>query len=91
MNIQKILNELRNPFTEQLTEDEFDIVTEVHGIFVKLYMNNDIILDDRHNDEYWIRPVFENFGFDVWVIEDDDSTDFGNASGIGIYHLTKEI
>ena len=58
MNIDKIINEIRNPFTEQLTEAEFDIVCDVHHWSGKLYNNKLITLEWHQHDEFWIRPIY---------------------------------
>lgn len=77
MNIEKIINEIRNPFTEQLMEDEFDIVCEVHHWIGKLYNNGMITLEWRRHDEFWIRPIFEALNCDVSILEDEDENEFG--------------
>lgn len=71
MNIEKIINEIRNPFTEQLTEAEFDIVCGVHHWIGKLYNNKLITLEWHQHDEFWIRPIFEALNCEVSILEDE--------------------
>ena len=85
MNIEKIINEIRNPFTEQLTEDEFDIVCEVHHWIGKIYNNGMIILEWRQHDEFWIRPIFEALNCEVSIWEDEEG-----GSGIDIERKIKK-
>ena len=77
MNIEKIINEIRNPFTERLTEDEFDIILDVNRWIGKLYNNGMITLEWRQNDEFWIRPIFEALNCEVSILEDEDENEFG--------------
>ena len=84
MNIEKIINEIRNPFTERLTEDEFDIVCEVHHWIGKIHNNKIITLKWRKHDEFWIRPIFEALNCKVAVWEDEE-----DGSGIDIWRKGK--
>lgn len=80
MNVENLLNAIKNPvLSKKLNKEEKGILLDFYKICSELVYENSVFLEWQQYQEYWMRPVFEYFGFVVTVEIED-----GEVYGISI-------